>query len=280
MSLIVSLLSTLLVLGVPAPQAASVSHQYADSAHLSTLGSDTYIHANDARPLNQVSILMAKEHNWILDYEDPPYQSLPELAEIQTPDEWRAAHGGKAFKAIIGGAFDADLGTNIDPSQSNATQVINRMVAAYNGTTNPGHFEVRGGENGRIAIVGVATRNAQGVLVPYPPLLDTTIQLTPKPQTQMDALQDVASQLTKLSGRTVTVGTVPMNLIARTLCIPPAEPKSARSELAAILDASPVRLAYSLRYDSNDDLYAINLMGVGSYETDLHGFKHFIPRTH
>ena len=141
----------------------------------------------------------------------------------------------------------------------------------YNDSSLPGRFSVREGEKGRIAVVGMAMRNAAGVYQPTPVLLDTPLELTSSSMRIYEALSTITSALTKLSGHQVEVGTAPVNLVLETQCVTPSGRLSSRAAIGRILDSAPVKLAYYLLYDLNDDLYVLNVGVVTRVSTTPHG---------
>jgi len=137
--------------------------------------------ANNARPMLVAVDALRQEYGWLLDYEDPPYQSPYELREGNSPT-WRAAHpNGPPPWAPAGGEFSSTFaerpGLRAAATDDEKLQVLNKVVSDYNQSQNPGNFEVRRQSDGTYVISGNAVRDDIGSKRAIPPILDTTISI-------------------------------------------------------------------------------------------------------
>ncbi|MGH9604738.1 MAG: hypothetical protein ACRD3N_03450, partial [Terracidiphilus sp.] len=99
---------------------------------------------NDPAPLAQAIIGVREEYGWVVDYEDPPWQS-GDLHDV-SPAAWHAAHPGRrGSMEPDGGAFQSTYAVCPDMwgSASEELQVLNKIVSDYNASGNPGRFIVR-----------------------------------------------------------------------------------------------------------------------------------------
>jgi len=219
---------------------------------------------------------LGEEFGWTVDYEDPPHsRDSPDVSDMTDPT-WRSKHPTDVVIGLRGGSFTTHLAPAEAASTSTPITTVERIVSEYNESSLPGRFTVRVGEEGRIAVVGTGTRNSAGTYEQTPVLLDTPLEVTSTKVTLYDALSMLTAELTKISGHQVVVGTAPINVLSQTQYVAPATPAeklSSRVAVGRILDSAPVRLAYYLLYDLNQDLYVLNIGVVTRVSTNTHGVE-------
>jgi len=117
---------------------------------------------------------ISQEYGWIVDFEDPLYQSHFDLVDATDP-EWRASHPNeKGATRVSGGLFQSSFPEPSSiPSGNAEEQVLQKLVADYNSSGNPGKFSVRKEADGRYALVGVSRKDETGKDETVNPLLDT-----------------------------------------------------------------------------------------------------------
>src|SRR5437870_928199 len=106
-------------------------------------GDTATVKANDPRPLAQAIQAVSEEYGWVVDYEDPLY-SDSEVVDAADP-KWRASHPeAPMVKGIAGGAFQCDYDERAALASTPGEEAtLQKLVAEYNRTANPGKFMVR-----------------------------------------------------------------------------------------------------------------------------------------
>jgi hypothetical protein len=160
---------------------ATVTHQ---------AGSAT-VRADSAQPLFQAVRAVAQQYGWAVDFEDPLFAGT-DLTVHPSP---RA--GVTPYIIVSGGPFQCTYPETPHMWSSRTAErvVLQKVVSDYNDSGNPGQFTVRFLPDGNFDVVGVATRNNAGALVPVKPLLDTIISIPSKPRTAEGTLQVIANAL-------------------------------------------------------------------------------------
>ena len=160
------------------------------------------VRANDPTPLLQAVHALAQEYGWVVDFEEPPYQSKYDLVDAASP-EWHASHPNGPFgKRLAGGEFHSTYNER-SSTQSYSTweeAVLQQVVSDYTSSGNPGRFEVRKETDQRYAIVGVAVTNDAGVIEATNPLLDTVIFLPTETRTVGETLDLILKLLPEAVG--------------------------------------------------------------------------------
>jgi hypothetical protein len=134
---------------------------------------------------------VAQEYGWAVDYEEPPYAST-DLAVHPNPRP-----GGRSYIVVAGGPFQCTYpeSPHMWSSRTAELGVLQKIVSDYNRSGDPGQFRVLSVPDGNFDVVGVATRNEAGGIVPVKPLLDTLISIPSKPRTAHATLQAIADAL-------------------------------------------------------------------------------------
>jgi hypothetical protein len=163
--------------------------------------------ANDPRPLYQAVDALQAEYGWktwLIDYEDPPFESPFDLID-DTAAEWRAAHpSAKGVTVPSGGQFESIYPEPPDGQWSSAAieKVLTKVVSDYNKTANPGKFAVHKEAENRFAVVGTAVKDQSGHDRPVPAILNSTISLPLQERTADETLDLIAK---RLSGKLGTI---------------------------------------------------------------------------
>ena len=248
------------------------SRDYLKIARVEESGGMVQVSANSPRPLAQALCAIANRYQWMVDYEDPRYQSKFDLIDVTNPN-WRALHP-EARPSMIpsGGAFEFKYEETLAVTADGERQVLEALVAAYNKTDNPGKFEVRelsvespqgGTSRKRYAIIGVSIKDDQGKLQPTPPLLDTLITL-PVEERSADRTIRLIGEEVFAKQRVKILGTgVANNALIQSKVTVGGTNMTARSLLLETLTQikSPA-MGWSAKYDSGTPMYVLN---VGSH---------------
>ena len=267
-------LHALLVLGCGMHAVISLA-QKNSTAIVNTPSGSTF-QATSGRPLKNLTISLASEHGWLVDYEDAPIEASSAFEDTSTP-QWRLEHN-KGFLSLKNRSFSFGSSYSIVDSAMPSTAVLQQLLVKYNNdSANPDAFSLVQETDGRISIVGTAVRNDSGVIIARQPILNVSIQLTNVKQNLLDAIIAITDQLTRVAGRKVVVGTVPINQLSRTFCVPSSISQGARSYLISILDGAPVKLVWALLYERNEDFYVLNITPAQHYVIDASGGRTLVP---
>lgn len=173
-------LLTVYVVALASDQAAPPKPKFWDRATIEQANGTVSVRANYPQPLQQAIEAIRQEYGWVVDYEDPPYESY-DLVDNTDPG-WRRAHpDAKGVTRVAGGLFTTTFSVRSDMSSgsSGEEQVLEKVVADYNASGNPGRFIVKREGADRFAIVGIGIRDSNGSDKAVPPVLDTRISLPP-----------------------------------------------------------------------------------------------------
>lgn len=231
--------------------------------------------ANSPRPLAQALCGIANRYEWMVDYEDPLYQSKFDLIDATNPN-WRALHPEKPPAMIPGGgAFEFKYDEALAVTPDGEKKVLEALVAAYNRTDNPGRFEVRelsvdsspgSVRRKRYAIIGVSIKDDQGKLQAAPPLLDTLITLPAEERSADQTIRLIGNELfAKHRIKVMGTGFANNALMQSKVTVGGAN-RSARSLLLQTLTqiANP-SMGWHAKYDPGTPMYVLN---VGSRCSD------------
>jgi hypothetical protein len=233
--------------------------------------------ANDPRPLLQVLDAVTEEYGWSIDYEDPPYQSRRELADV-TDAKWRSANPmAPAAMQIRGGAFRTTYPESAATATSDTDKavVIKKVVADYNGSGNPGQFTVRKRGDGRLEIVGISVKDDAGAQLATTPILDTPITLQAGTMNAADAVVAIVTALdAKLDSKSdikVGIGILPTNLMMQTQVKVSGGEMSARDALHLVLSQAKGKLFWRLLYDAGLRSYYLSVLITKRVQYDTFG---------
>ncbi|MGC1484707.1 MAG: hypothetical protein WA789_13010 [Candidatus Acidiferrum sp.] len=163
--------------------------------------------ADFPRPLSQAIETISQEYGWIVDFEDPHYISHFDLVDCTDPT-WRASHPNeKGALRVSGGFFQSNFP---EPSTISAgdpeEQVLQKLVADYNASGNPGKFVVRTEAEGRYAIIGVSRKDENGRDEAVNAPLDTPISFPVQQRDARATLNLIVDSVTANSGVKVYLG--------------------------------------------------------------------------
>jgi len=224
---------------------------------------------------------ISQEYGWIVDFEDPLYQSHFDLVDDTDP-EWRASHPNeKGATRVSGGLFQSSFPEPSSiPSGNAEEQVLQKLVADYNSSGNPGKFSVRKEADGRYALVGVSRKDETGKDETVNPLLDTSISVPTQQRDARATLQLIVDTLAATSGVDINLGTIGLssdplqdsrlaiggtNVPARTLLL---------QALDSISSTSPHFrgiFVWNFLFDADTNAYWLRLRSATKTETDASG---------
>jgi hypothetical protein len=187
------------------------------------------VKSNDPRPLRQAMEALAEEYGWTVDYEDPAYSEGEGLE--RTDPAFLASHPGEKQHLVGGHRFESEFSENPNTSASEEKAVLQKVIADYDKSRNPGKFSLLDEGGGRFAVVGTtvgAARTPSGVM-------DSLITVDSKATNGSWALDKICGYLTASSGAQVRLLQYPRNLFVQTQITVRAENKPARDVLRAVL---------------------------------------------
>jgi hypothetical protein len=211
--------------------------------------------ANYSRPLFQAVEALSREYGWVIDYEDPPYFSSFDLVDNTDP-RWRASHpNGKGAVRVAGGSFETTFPEPI--GEKTEEQVLEKVIADYNASGNPGKFTLRREGKNRFAVIGIAVRDETGKDKNASVLLDTRITIPEAHRSAYDTLNLVLSTLSTASGITVLPSMLSTNGINEADIVVGGENVPARTLLLETLGAANNHrvIHWELRYSPDRPEY-------------------------
>ncbi len=216
--------------------------------------------ANDPRPLAQAIAAVRKEYGWLINYEDPPYESDSELVDV-TDSQWRASHPGSPGHRIANGGSFQCVYTEGPDIQTTAGQesVLRQIVSAYNRSGNPGKFIVRVEEEGRYSVVGFSVKDRTEKEHNIEPMLDTPITIPTEQRSAYEAVKLIVRELSTKSGIQVKLLMGPTNILLQSQVTIGGNDLPARVLLLQTLKATKRPLLWQLLYDANQPFYGLNI---------------------
>jgi len=226
---------------------------------------------------------ISEEYGWIVDFEDPLYRSQFDLADSTDPG-WRASHPTeKGALRVSGGLFESNFPEPSSIPGANAEErELEKLIADYNSSGNPGKFAVRQQADGRYAVVGVARKDDTGKDEVVSALLDTAISFPVQRRDAKATLNLIVDTLTANTGVKVYLGTIGLssdplqeaelaiggtNVPARTLLL---------QALEGISTTSPHFrgvFVWNFLFDADSNAYWLRLRSATRTETDGNGKK-------
>ena len=220
---------------------------------------------NDPRPVALAAEILEKKYGWIITYEDPQFAYEGDLVDV-TETVWKNYVPGQARRVLVpkGGelAFEYDIDA-VTKRPANAAVVVQQLLDAYAIAGNPGVFRLE--QNGqRVHIIAVASKAKNGVLTPYQPVLDTLITVPPQKRTGAEFLTAFCDAISKVSGTSVVLGSVPLNRLYRFETKSGAQDQKARDFLSNELDrmSTNVKWSWKLLFDPVSKTYYLNIHAV------------------
>jgi hypothetical protein len=255
--------------------------QFLRRAEVRHLGKHVTVFANYPRPLERVLSALRDEYGWIIDFEDPPYESSFDLVD-DTDEAWRRAHpDAKGVTRIRGGAFttEFDEGSNMGAGSSDEERILRKVVSDYNASGNPGNFVVTREGPGRLAVIGVSVRNEAGQPKSASPLLDTVISLPQVDRTTAETVQLILSAVGAKTGAKVALGNAPLNFLLNSRVTVGGDMIPARDLLLQAVSSPRLAISITLLYDADVPIYFVNLSVVTKLGFDSRGTPLRVPVT-
>ncbi|HVC91462.1 MAG TPA: hypothetical protein VND66_12665, partial [Acidobacteriaceae bacterium] len=164
---------------------------------------------------------------------------------------------------------------------TSAKIALAKITADYNRSNNPGRFIVRVDGPHRLSVVGTSMRDQNGRQIAAHALLDTHVNVSGLRQGNAEEILDaLCDELTKVSGLSVTPGTIPPNMMIQTrVTLDTGSDVSiqARKVLMQISAAARNSLVWTLNWDPNQRFYVLNLTAAEKLEKRPDGTTQPIP---
>lgn len=217
---------------------------------------DSYtIEAGGARPLGQAVEALARDFNWNVSYEDPPYAVA--AADV------RGGNAGAAASRV--GAFSSTfIYLGATPPAVQREDILQRVVTDYNASKNEGGFRLLALPGGRYSIVGDAIRDAAGAAVDVSPVLDTEISVQDENRRMYETLGLVAASVKEKTGATIRLGDDSTAFLRQNYAEVGCEGCKARDAMVKMLAAHPA-VTWRLNYDSATKAYVLSLRMPDGY---------------
>ncbi|MGH9351366.1 MAG: hypothetical protein ACRD2G_04270 [Terriglobia bacterium] len=220
-------------------QIVTQAHAYMEYVMIQYQSGSATVVANSPRPLSQVLAATRKEYGWAVDYEDPPYR-VSDLTSSSDP-----RFPSRTFKVPAGGAFHS---TYSEPPHmwsrtDSEAAALDKIVADYNESGNPGQFVVRPQSDGSYAVVG--SEPGSSAL----PILDTPISIPSGTRTLGDTLHLIAGAVSAATGVAVYAAPHPGMLygLAQTQVTMGATGVPARNVLVQAFSQAHWKVAWDMR---------------------------------
>jgi hypothetical protein len=226
------------------------------------------VKADIVDPLMYAITAVSREYGWVVHYEDPPFAGTDLTVYSPRP-------GVPPYQVVAGGAFESTYPETPHMWSSRATEleVLQRIVADYNASGNPGKFTVLELPDGNFDVVGVSTHDRSGAIIPITPILDTRISIPSAPRTFHDTLQAIFAALpVKVTGGcphcppmggTITVG---------------GSKVSARDLLIQVVDSLGRNWLWGITYNAGPPpRYMLGIGLAKRVEYDTFGKQHLVP---
>jgi hypothetical protein len=239
--------------------------------------------ANDPRPLSQAIEAISQEYGWLVDFEDPLYRSHFDLVDATDP-KWRASHPNeKGATRVSGGLFQSSFPEPSSIASGDAEeQVLQKLVADYNSSGNPGKFIVRKEAEGRYTVIGAWRKDENGQDEAVNALLDTAISMPVQQRDATATLRLIVDTLSAASGVKVELGTIGLssdplqeanltlggvNVPTRTLLL------QALDEVSSTSPHFRGIFVWNFLFDANTNAYWLRLRSATKTETDPNGHQ-------
>lgn len=208
----------LLSMSIPLYSQAQQPSDYMPRATIQHSGGSATLIANSPDPLSQAITAIEREYGWVVNFEGPPIFSRYDTVDAGS-DSFRTAHprSGVTKPGLLrpsGGAFQSTYPeSSVAPClqcalllQADEKQVLDKIVADYNRSSNPGNFVVRELADGTYSVIGTAVRDDEGHLQQVSPILDSQISIPTGTRDLMTTVKLIAGALTAKTGVKIIVG--------------------------------------------------------------------------
>lgn len=233
------------------------------------------VYANFPRPLMQALAAVHSEYGWIVNYEDPPYASGYDLVDATDPT-WRANHPNEeGYIGIGGGLFQSTFLENPTTATSSDEEerVLNKIVADYNSSGNPGKFVVRKEADNIYSVIGKSIKDNEGEDQQVSSILDTIVSVPTKTQNAAVTIDAVFLAVSDRTGTHLVNGWMANNLLLNSYVSVGGNQVSARSLLRKTLDATNRPSLWTMIFDPNDKTYVMEVSVAVQTMTDSLGRK-------
>jgi hypothetical protein len=199
------------------------------------------------------------EYGWSVSFESAPFYSKYDLVDDTGP-KWRAAHpNARGVNRVAGGRFASTFAEFPDMSQPGAEEAtLEKIVADYNTSGNPGRYAVQKLDAGVYDIVPVAVKDEAGHDASVQPILDTRISIPIQQRSLYDTVKLILEQLSAKSGKKAIVLGIPVNVFLNSVVTVGGENIPARTMLLNAFAATNRPLIWDLGYDPNVSTYLLN----------------------
>ncbi|HEY1469508.1 MAG TPA: hypothetical protein VGF61_10725 [Candidatus Acidoferrum sp.] len=242
-------------------------------------GASGTLTANDPRPLSQAVEAISQEYGRIIDFDDPLYTSHFDLVDATDP-AWKASHPDAKATRVAGGLFESSFPEPSSISGDAEEQVLQKLIADYNTSGNPGKFVVRKEAEGRYAVIGVSRKDEAGRDETVNALLDTPISIPVQRRDATATFQLIVDTLAASSGVKIYLGTIGLssdplqdaeltiggsNVPARTLLLQALDGVSSMSPHFRGV------FVWNFLFDADTNGYWLRLRSATKTETDANG---------
>lgn len=196
--------------------------------------------SSDPRPLADVVRQIENRFDWIVTYEDPPYENASEMMDVAATV--RKENKDKPLMVPRGGLFVFDVPAGgMRPLPGSA---LPALLDQYHRTRLPGRFAVK--HSGlRWHIVPIEALTIDGTFRPYTSLLDARVEFAAAARNGLEAIEALV-QAVQVRGRRLHFGSADMRALLRARVVVGANGESARDVLSRILDGMAARLSWQL----------------------------------
>lgn len=241
-------------------------------AQTQTVVSDLSV--NEARPLAAMCREIEHRSGVPVNYEDVRYENPRDLRDVTETimNSQQRAQAAPGVRVIVpaGGPLSARITTDAQgrlPDLASAAAALASAIASFHGEATSRFTMTQSA--GALSVVPSRVMGADGQLKNVTPVLSAAVTLRPGTRNGMAALVELVNELTARSGQRVEVGTIPVGLFATSNVDIGAHEETADLVLAKLLAAiNGGRMSYSLLYDAQEKLYALNLRVVEGSNTE------------
>jgi hypothetical protein len=246
---------------LPQPRAAEPAQtaQYPPAEAKIVRSGDSYtIEAGGARPLAQAIDALARDFNWNVSYEDPPYGAAVTGGGAGAGTGAGARGNAAAGTARVGAFSSTFIFSGAAPPAVQREDILQRVVTDYNASKNEGGFRLLALAGGRYAIVGDATRDASGAAVDASPVLDAKISVADENRRMYETLDLVAASVKEKTGATIRLSGDSAPFLQQNYAEVGCDGCKARDAMVKMLAAHPA-VTWRLNYDAGAKVYVLSL---------------------
>ena len=236
------------------------------AGHVHHLDGKATVVSEDPRPLWMALNSLEREYGWVIDYEDPIYDTARESATVHNA-QWEAIHPGTMSRVPAGGTFTTSYSedSNNRISPASRAPILKQLVRDYNASNNPGRFEVHQDAKGRVSIVGFSKYSGAN----QTSILDAVITLPAGVKDTLTALNEFTTVLSQTTKIPVVLGTIPWTLLSQAHVNISSNPGPARAILTDIADSAQITLMWDFLYDIDSHSYFLSLRPRSKIQSDV-----------